>query len=1094
MKKSLFLIILCLTIALVARSTTIIVTNNGQTFTPNSVNAFLGDTIDFQLSSEHNVVEVSKTVWNANGSVSNGGFLLPFGGGKVALKDTGIIYYVCEPHSIFGMKGSITVSLPKIGDTYIAKMSGMQEEFPFAGFGTGDIKAVLIGDTLKLSGSFKNLSGDHTPAAGTGAHIHRGFAGTSGAISITLNPIIDASKKSGSFVAASNTVVLTADQKNQLKARELYVNIHTTLAPGGEIRGQLLPESDAYFQANLTGDQENPSIMSPGHGSVVAELIGTKLMISGSAKGLISGVNTGIRQGGHLHLGFAGQNGGIQLELKPTLGDSLGTSVQYLAVDNSFDLTPAQLAALKASQLYANIHTNSYGGGEIRGQVTPMSTARFRVHFSGAYEPIPVPSMAGGALTLNLIDSTLSITGSFNGLESNWNGGNHLHKGLAGLNGGIQLILKSTPASDLRSGTYSGDSNVFKLTSTNLDDLFARRLYGNVHSVNYPGGEIRGQVLPECQFVLFGFFSGMQENKPIISTGKGNIVAEVNGTKLTLSGYAEKLLDKANRSGISHLHKGQAGTNGGVSIALKPSFSAADSLSLSYEAVDNSYNVTAGFIDTLKTRGVYANIHTSKAPGGEVRAQLNGEAAGYFFTRLSGSSETTPINTNANGAVFVEIASGATRTALLHGSFASLGGKWNGGSHIHNGLTGTNAGVRYSLFPTMHADSLSGQFFPANNTIGLSAGGLDSLRHRFYYANVHTTKAPGGEIRGNLLNLTNATFTASLSALNEIPSKVSNATGAVKVELVGNQLTLSGSFSGLIGDFNGGAHIHNGVNGVNGAVLIGLKVNAAADNKSGQFLADSNKYTLTADQLSLINAQGLYVNVHTTTSPGGEIRGQLLPEANFFPTAAAITAPAPTDTVKVDLRVPDSTSAISWTASTDPDGNPVVYKIQNTVFPDFSIILSTAALGPITSFSTTYASIDSVLSAAGVPPGGSITSYNRIIASDGSLNTIGAPSPIIFVRAFTTDVLDAFAKSFSMAVYPVPAVETAIIEMKALKSAELDMQVIDLSGRTLTRKKLQVTTGVNQFKLDVSNYPTGTHFIQFYQKGVQVAYFKLVKS
>ena len=45
---------------------------------------------------------------------------------------------------------------------YIAKASGTQEEFPVLSTGSALIKARMAGDTLYLSGAFKNLNGDYS--------------------------------------------------------------------------------------------------------------------------------------------------------------------------------------------------------------------------------------------------------------------------------------------------------------------------------------------------------------------------------------------------------------------------------------------------------------------------------------------------------------------------------------------------------------------------------------------------------------------------------------------------------------------------------------------------------------------------------------------------------------------------------------------------------------------------------------------------------------------------------------------------------------------------------------------------------------------
>jgi len=107
-------------------STTHTITNSGFTFSPSSITIDLGDTVKFVLGSIHNAREVSQATWDVNGTTSNGGFDLPFGGGTVVLTQTGTHFYVCTPHASGGMKGSITVN----STTDVKSMSGsIQDHF-----------------------------------------------------------------------------------------------------------------------------------------------------------------------------------------------------------------------------------------------------------------------------------------------------------------------------------------------------------------------------------------------------------------------------------------------------------------------------------------------------------------------------------------------------------------------------------------------------------------------------------------------------------------------------------------------------------------------------------------------------------------------------------------------------------------------------------------------------------------------------------------------------------------------------------------------------------------------------------------------------
>ena len=109
--KKIIPLLLFLLFYLIGFSATRQVTNAGFTFSPDILTIQQGDDVNFTLSSSHDAVEVSESVWNASGNSPVIGFSVPFGGGAVSASalTVGTHYYVCSPHASFGMKGRIVV-------------------------------------------------------------------------------------------------------------------------------------------------------------------------------------------------------------------------------------------------------------------------------------------------------------------------------------------------------------------------------------------------------------------------------------------------------------------------------------------------------------------------------------------------------------------------------------------------------------------------------------------------------------------------------------------------------------------------------------------------------------------------------------------------------------------------------------------------------------------------------------------------------------------------------------------------------------------------------------------------------------------------
>ena len=114
---------------------------------------------------------------------------------------------------------------------FTATIDGLQETPPNASPGTGSATLVLdtTANTLSYNITYGGLSGTETAA-----HIH-GFAGPNVPAGV-LHPLPAANPKIGVWN------YLEAQEANII-AGLTYINIHTNLFPGGEIRGQIVRET-----------------------------------------------------------------------------------------------------------------------------------------------------------------------------------------------------------------------------------------------------------------------------------------------------------------------------------------------------------------------------------------------------------------------------------------------------------------------------------------------------------------------------------------------------------------------------------------------------------------------------------------------------------------------------------------------------------------------------------------------------------------------------------------------------------------------------------------------------------------------------------
>lgn len=447
-----------------------------------------------------------------------------------------------------------------------------------------------------------------TTSAITGIHLHRGREGENGDVVLDLT-----SSLNGNIVASATRLsnlpsALVAAALNG----ELYVAVHTMTNPGGELRGQLQAETDVQLSAMLSGAQQVPPVMTDARGMVIATVRqdGKKLRIWAVFEG------TAQVTAAHLHRGSPGQNGEVVADLSSMIA---GNAIVGEVESSSF------VQDLLAGEIYLNIHTTAHPNGELRGQLVATATSQlaFETWLDGTQQVPTVSTMARGVgrFWLNASLDTLYWNIVVTGLSSTVTGV-HLHRGKPGVSGDVLLDLSASVQSN---GTISGSAA--NPSRTLVEALLQGDVYINVHTQNYPQGEIRGQV---WRLVREGFvvsLDGTQQVPPVITTARGTGIVSIDRSGSSV--HFEFVINGTTTDAV-HFHKGKRGENGDVLFDLTGYFNAVamvGAYASGYWTTESMPALDDEAVELFFRDSVYVNVHTMLHPNGECRGQVTRQYA-----------------------------------------------------------------------------------------------------------------------------------------------------------------------------------------------------------------------------------------------------------------------------------------------------------------------------------------------------------------------------------------------------------------------------------------------------------------------------------
>jgi hypothetical protein len=161
-------------------------------------------------------------------------------------------------HTTLAVAGGLVIALPLTGqaygdstkpqskpETYSATLSGAKEVPQVNTIGSGTVRFTVKNDSTIVF----DLSLTGVPHV-TGAHIHLGTPGTVGDPVATLVKGGDPGGKARGTITTRDLHGATMSQLiAAMKSGGAYVNVHTTMHPDGEVRGEIQPAESSTLGA-----------------------------------------------------------------------------------------------------------------------------------------------------------------------------------------------------------------------------------------------------------------------------------------------------------------------------------------------------------------------------------------------------------------------------------------------------------------------------------------------------------------------------------------------------------------------------------------------------------------------------------------------------------------------------------------------------------------------------------------------------------------------------------------------------------------------------------------------------------------------------
>jgi hypothetical protein len=184
------------------------------------------------------------------------------------ISGSGGSYSVTGSHT-YAAPGNYPVSVFIYGLRFDASLTASQEvpQNASLAFGTGSALLTAAQNQADVTLTFSGLSSN-----ANAAHIHGAAGpGTIAPIQIPLAGVPAAT--SGSISPSPQTVSVTPTQAGYFLTDQMYMNVHSTMFSGGEIRGQLIGDGSLTpVSGTMCVDATNPVVTAPAAATVTQTL------------------------------------------------------------------------------------------------------------------------------------------------------------------------------------------------------------------------------------------------------------------------------------------------------------------------------------------------------------------------------------------------------------------------------------------------------------------------------------------------------------------------------------------------------------------------------------------------------------------------------------------------------------------------------------------------------------------------------------------------------------------------------------------------------------------------------------------------------